>query len=89
MATSKQYTDEDYAAMEVALAARNAKIEEENRAKREAYAAAVKELSSSPEFASFRAKVKKIIADNPRDDNLSFHMDALDSVMGRIEPGKL
>lgn len=81
---SKEYTEADYAAMQAAIQARNDKLAAEQEAKRAQIKAAVSDLTKTSEFTTVRAAVKKIIADNPRDDNFSIHLDALDSVMGRL-----
>lgn len=81
---NKEYTDADYAAMQAAIKARDDKAAAEQEAKRAQLKAAVSDLTGMSEYATVRAKIKSIIAENPRDDNLSFHLEAIDNVMGRL-----
>jgi len=81
---NQEFSSDDYAAMEQALAARKAREDAARQALRDSYTAAARELVEMAEFEPIRLKVQSIIANTTRDDNMALHMDALAATIDRI-----
>lgn len=80
-----EFTDEQYAQMEAALAAKRQRQEEAMQAKRVAFAQPIRKLAATSGYATVRKAFTDARAANEPDDRLVFHVDAILAVFDRID----